>query len=274
VITAGGGLCGDCPANHADAEILTPPYLLSPTGALASRPVIRVAPSNAAPMTNITVTMNSADSGYTFALMRLSAATHSVNNDSRRTYPLKIVSNIGSTTFSLDLPGPSIAIPGTYFLFAMNGLGVPSVAATVVVKVNGRILSVRHSGLCLEVAKSSQDDGAIASQRICSDVATQQQFKFIQVGSYYSIVAGHSGKCLGVKGASMQAGAAIVQLTCNTKNQNQLWTVIGSGSDMQLKTRHSNMCLDVKDQSQRVDATMIQSPCLPLGTSKLWRLGE
>jgi galactose oxidase len=134
VITAGGGLCGNCPFNHLDAEILTPPYLLSNTGALATRPVIRSAPSKAAPLTKITVTMDSADAGYTFALMRLSAVTHSVNNDNRR-IPLKISSNTGFTTFSLDIPGPSIAIPGTYFLFAMNGSGVPSVATTVVVNV-------------------------------------------------------------------------------------------------------------------------------------------
>jgi len=221
-------------------------------------------------MATIAVTMSSADSQYTFALMRLSATTHSVNNDVRR-IPLKIQSTRASTSFELAIPGPSIAIPGTYFLFAMNGKGVPSIAATVVLNVNGLIRSDRHSGLCVDVAKASQVDDSIVVQWYCSG-ATNQQFRFEQVGSYYRIKAGHSGKCLSVKGASQEQGAAIVQLTCADRTH-QLWTVTGSGSDMQLKVRHSGMCLNINYASKELDAPMIQYTCQTNGPNDLWKLG-
>ena len=33
VLTGGGGLCGNCSANHYDAQLYTPPYLLTESGA-------------------------------------------------------------------------------------------------------------------------------------------------------------------------------------------------------------------------------------------------
>jgi galactose oxidase len=73
----------------------------------------------------ISVAMNTAG-GHTFAMVKASAVTHSVNNDQRR-LPLQLVSQSGST-FSLRISANvSVALPGYYFLFAMNANGVPSV---------------------------------------------------------------------------------------------------------------------------------------------------
>lgn len=129
VFVGGGGQCGvGCPNNHVDAEILSPPYLFNADGSTAARPVIQSAPASAQRGSSINVTMQGAVTA--FSLMRLSATTHSVNNDQRRV-PLSITA-VSGTIYTLAVPSdPGIVLPGYYMLFAMNAQGVPSVAATV-----------------------------------------------------------------------------------------------------------------------------------------------
>ena len=63
--------------------------------------------------------------------MRLSATTHTVNNDQRR-IPLSITATNGPRSYSLTIPSdPGVALPGYYMLFALNANGVPSVSSTV-----------------------------------------------------------------------------------------------------------------------------------------------
>lgn len=134
VWAAGGGLCGTCSTNHLDAEILTPSYLIDgDTGRLKRRPAIQSVPASINPGETISVTMDTSDT-HTFALVRLSAVTHNTNNDMRR-IPLA-VSDLGGSPniFELDVPNSySIVLPGTYWLFAMNSDGVPSIGETVYV---------------------------------------------------------------------------------------------------------------------------------------------
>lgn len=125
----GGGLCGGCDANHQNFEILEPPYLFNADGSLATRPSIKSSPATAKAGDVITVSMNTDDS-HTFALVKTSAATHSVNNDQRR-FPVEVVNKSGST-FSIKISGnKNVALPGFYFLFAMNAKGVPSIANSI-----------------------------------------------------------------------------------------------------------------------------------------------
>lgn len=131
VLVGGGGLCGSCAVNHPNVEILTPPYLLNPDGSPATRPVIAHAPKKVAAGDQIRVTTESAVSS--FALVRLSAVTHSVNNDQRRLV-LPIIRAKG-TTYRLSLPADrSKLIAGDWLLFAMTANGTPSL---------GRIVRVR-----------------------------------------------------------------------------------------------------------------------------------
>jgi len=118
---------------------LTPPYLLNPDGSAARRPVIQgVSPDTIvypppanADFQRIAVTMT--PGAHLFSLVRLSAGTHAVNNDVRR-IPLQIVSRDG-TKWTLGVPSDrNIAIPGSYWLFAINKDGVPSIGATVVIE--------------------------------------------------------------------------------------------------------------------------------------------
>jgi galactose oxidase len=128
-VVPGGGLSGGCTCNHRDFEILTPPYLLNANGTPAIRPVIQSSPTTANAGDAITVTLDT-DGSHTFALIKASAVTHSVNNDQRRV-PLDVASQSG-TTFSIQIPSSTnVVLPGFYFLFAMNVNGVPSVGATI-----------------------------------------------------------------------------------------------------------------------------------------------
>lgn len=129
VFVGGGGQCGTgCPQNHLDAEILTPPYLLNADGTPASRPVLTSNRANVTVGGTLNVTVQGAVGS--FALMRASATTHTVNNDQRRV-PV-FAQPRGNGRFQLLVPAdPGIAVPGNYMLFAVSPSGVPSVSVPV-----------------------------------------------------------------------------------------------------------------------------------------------
>ena len=129
VFSGGGGLCGNgCTTNHPDGQIYYPPYLFNADGTARLRPVINTAPATATTGSTITVTTNSATPE--FALVRMSAVTHGVNNDQRR-IPLTPVT-VSSTTYTLQLPGDKgVVLPGNYLLFALDASGTPSTAKII-----------------------------------------------------------------------------------------------------------------------------------------------
>ncbi len=130
VFAGGGGQCGNgCSANHLDAQILTPPYLLNADGTAATRPSITSAPATGTRGGTIAVTTGGPV--MSFVLMRSSVTTHIVNNDQRRV-PVSIASTSSPTSYVLDIPSDAgIALPGYYMLFALDGRGVPSVSASI-----------------------------------------------------------------------------------------------------------------------------------------------
>ena len=125
VFVAGGGLCGACSANHENAEIFSPPYLFNRDGTPATRPVIKSAPGAALLGSTIAVTADTPK--LTFEALRISAATHTVNNDQRR-IPLAAKPGLNNS-YKLKIPSdPGVATPGYYMLFAINAQGTPSVS--------------------------------------------------------------------------------------------------------------------------------------------------
>ena len=131
VLSGGGGLCGEtCAGNHPDLQILTPHYLLNADGTPARRPVIGWAPTSAKLGTTLSVRTDAPIAS--FALVRMSSVTHSVNNDQRR-IPLSFrLADPATHTYALSVPGnPGIVLPGYYMLFALNAAGVPSVATLI-----------------------------------------------------------------------------------------------------------------------------------------------
>ncbi|HBR99309.1 MAG TPA: hypothetical protein DD979_18320, partial [Gammaproteobacteria bacterium] len=123
VLAAGGGLCGNCTANHQDGQIFSPPYLFNANGSLATRPSITQAPAGTLAAGVFEVQTDSAIQH--FSMIRLSGVTHSINTD-QRYLPIDFDS-LGNDRYRLSMhENPNVLIPGNYWLFALNAQGVPS----------------------------------------------------------------------------------------------------------------------------------------------------
>ncbi|KAJ6103809.1 hypothetical protein N7486_004031 [Penicillium sp. IBT 16267x] len=132
VLNGGGGLCGNCSANHYDAQIFTPPYLLTSTGELRKRPTIL----SASDRVSVGEVLNFKTDSHigSASLVRQGTTTHTVNTDQRRV-PLDIVAHDGHA-FTAQLPADSgVLLPGWYMLFALDGNGTPSEASMVKVEL-------------------------------------------------------------------------------------------------------------------------------------------
>lgn len=143
VFIGGGGLCGEgCRANHKDAEIYSPPYLFNSQGELAERPNLN-APDNAFYGKSFPVV---ASSNVTdFAFIRMSSATHSVNNEQRR---IPVTFTQSSGYHHLSMPDANVMPPGYYMLFAMDSQGVPSISEAVL--VGPPDLKIKENNLLVE----------------------------------------------------------------------------------------------------------------------------
>ena len=129
VANGGGGLCGNCATNHYDAQIYSPPYLFTATGTLATRPVI-----NSVSVASIKVggsfSINTNIACTMFSIIRLTSTTHTVNTDQRR-IALTPTATSG-TTYTFTIPSdPGKALPGYWYVWALNSAGVPSVSKTI-----------------------------------------------------------------------------------------------------------------------------------------------
>ncbi|GIZ44747.1 hypothetical protein CKM354_000793700 [Cercospora kikuchii] len=135
VLTGGGGLCGNCSANHYDAQLFTPPYLLTDSGDERERPAF----STRLPSTigvggrlffSTTTKIASA------ALIRISSATHTVNTDQRRVPLVLNTHGFFRNIYSVQIPNdPGVVIPGYWMLFVMDVHGTPSIAHTILITV-------------------------------------------------------------------------------------------------------------------------------------------
>ena len=128
VFSGGGGLCGTCSTNHFDAQIYTPQYLLTSTGAPASRPSITSLPTTASAGSQVTVKTDQSIS--TMSLIRMGSATHTVDTDQRR-IALTFTTS-GTNTYQFTIPSDrGVALPGYWMLFVLNSAGVPSKAGII-----------------------------------------------------------------------------------------------------------------------------------------------
>ncbi len=132
VWVGGGGLCGNCPANHPDAQIYSPPYLYNANGTLAAQPRLERVP--ALSNYNSSITVQSNQSVNSFVLIRLGSATHSVNLEQRR-IPVSFQSN-GGNNYTVNIPNSDWLPPGNYWLFGINGNGVPSIGEPININNN------------------------------------------------------------------------------------------------------------------------------------------
>jgi galactose oxidase len=131
VLSGGGGLCGTCSANHFDAQIYTPPYLLNPNGSPAARPtILSLSTTTVAIGGQVTVTTGGGISQM--SLLRFGSATHTVDTDQRRI--ALTFTTTGTNKYVFTVPNDhGIALPGWWMLFVINAAGVPSVAKAILI---------------------------------------------------------------------------------------------------------------------------------------------
>lgn len=135
VFVGGGGLCGDCSANHFDGQIFTPPNHLNRDGSLRSRPVIYpVEQAEAKPGDWIKVKTDSRIAENAASIIRYGSATHTVDTDQRRlSVPFKRRWFWhGFNTYDFQIPeDPGVAAPGYYMLYVLDRYGTPSKSVNV-----------------------------------------------------------------------------------------------------------------------------------------------
>ena len=127
VFQGGGGVCGGCGVNHLDAEIFVPPYLLNADGSRRTRPVINSVAGTVRLGATLSITTSAAVTR--FSLVRMGSATHTVDTDQRR---VPLTPSGSGTSYTVGIPSDAgVALPGYWFLFAMDSAGTPSVARIV-----------------------------------------------------------------------------------------------------------------------------------------------
>jgi len=147
VLSAGGGACGGCNANHLDGQIFSPPYLFDSNGNLAVRPELSNVAAQITAGNQITVTASSDTAS--FSVVRLSGTTHHLNTD-QRFLPIDSVNN-GDGTFTLTFPAnPNVLIVGNYWLYAVNADGTPSIGKTIQIVRQLADVDTNRSGILRE----------------------------------------------------------------------------------------------------------------------------
>ena len=63
-----------------------------------------------------------------FAMVRMSSTTHTVNTDQRR---IPLAATLVNGAYDLPIPAVDYVVPGNYMLFALSGIGTPSIAKVV-----------------------------------------------------------------------------------------------------------------------------------------------
>jgi hypothetical protein len=121
VLVAGGGAPG--PVTNLNAEIYYPPYLFTPLGTPAPRPLITLAPDELEIGQSFTVVTGGAGASRV-TLIKTGSVTHAWNMEQRF---LDLAFSANGAILSVQAPASATdAPPGTYLLFVIDAAGVPS----------------------------------------------------------------------------------------------------------------------------------------------------
>jgi Domain of unknown function (DUF1929)/Divergent InlB B-repeat domain len=114
-------------------EIFSPPYLFNLDGTPATRPAITSAPARVTYGQSFGVGTPDAAKIAKVTFIRLSSVTHATNMNQRLNY-LPITARDGSSITVTAPLGATLAPPGHYLIFLLDGNGVPSVGEIVQIR--------------------------------------------------------------------------------------------------------------------------------------------
>lgn len=119
-----------------------------------------------------------------------------------------------------------------------------------------------HSGKCIDVPQSSQQQGTNIIQWDCHQHPNQRWVFRYLANNKWNIVSKLNGMCLDVPRSSKQSGEKIIQWPC-TGNPNQQFVLvpIGSPTQFQIWAAHSNKCLDISQSATHAGGELIQWDC-------------
>lgn len=130
VLSAGGGICGDCYAvgyEERNGAVFSPPYLFADDGSLAERPQLSGLPAEADYAQTLSAAVDGPAALVRAHLIKLGSTTHSENQD-QRLVPLTL--RVDGSQLQIELPNSrDIAPPGHYLLIGVDARGVPSPGA-------------------------------------------------------------------------------------------------------------------------------------------------
>jgi len=189
VLTGGGQINQTGAANGANAEVFSPPYLFK-----GARPTITSAPTSV--NYGQTTLIGTSDSIAKVSWIRLSAVTHSYNQE-QRFMPLSFTSGTGGINVTFPASA-NISPPGYYMLFLLNSAGVPSVAKIINIggsgpppppgtgKIAGKITNISTGG-ALSGATVSYSGGSATS-----DASGNYALSNVATGTY-KVTAARTG---------------------------------------------------------------------------------
>lgn len=259
VMTGGGGICGECQRVgylERNVEYFTPPYLYGADGQPAPRPAITAAPETAGYATTFAVTSPQAASITRAGLVGLGAPTHG-DDQGQRYVPLSF--SASGTTLTLTSPASvTVAPPGYYMLFVVDGNGVPSVARMVRLTAPGppapapvRLTVSGPGDRCLDVSNSSALPGARIQLWDCNGTAAQR-WTHQANGSLRAGV----GTCADVLADSLRPSVRLVTGICSSLDPAQRWTI---GADGTIRpTQKPKLCLSAPGTT-RGEAVTLQN---------------
>ena len=119
-------------------------------------------------------------------------------------------------------------------------------------------LQARHSGQCLNVLNSGQNNGDNVVQGEECNTPNFQWLITPADDGYYYLQARHSGQCLNVLNSGQNNGDNVVQgEECNTFNFQ--WKIVSAGNNVNyLEARHSGQCLNVWNGGQNNGDNVVQ----------------
>jgi hypothetical protein len=127
VLSGGGGAPG--PQTNLNVETYYPPYFFTSSGAFAPRPTITSSPDRITYGQQFAVGVNSAAGIQRVTFIKTASVTHSFNFE-QRFMELMFTPNAGGLSV-LAPSSATLAPPGNYLLFVIDGQGVPSVAKII-----------------------------------------------------------------------------------------------------------------------------------------------